>query len=115
MNIRKPFATLTLATFAVSAAAADPLPKAAGAQAGRCVAVIRELVRDEGTPRIHHTITDVKTRGGRRDFIIESAVYGSAGSDAQAYVSRCLAERWGDGTELKWVRPVRSGIVLARR
>ncbi len=118
MNIRKPIsalAALTLATLAASSATADPLPKAAGVQAGRCVAVIRELVREEGTTRIRHTITGVRTRGGSREFIIESAVYGPGGSDPREYVSRCLAERWGDGTDLKWVRPVRSGVVLARR
>jgi hypothetical protein len=94
---------------------ADPLPKAAGAQAGRCVAVIRAAVRGEGTTLIRHTITAIRTRGVHREFIIESAVYGSAGSDAQAFVSRCLAERWGDGADLKWVRPVPSGVVLAGR
>lgn len=118
MNIRKPIATLatlTLVTLVASAALADPLPKAASVQAERCVGVIRAKLRDGETTLIRHTVTAIGTPGSRREFLIESIVYGAAGSDAQAYVSRCLAERWGDGAKLEWLRPVGSGVVLARR
>ncbi|MDH5254983.1 MAG: hypothetical protein OEW72_03620 [Gammaproteobacteria bacterium] len=118
MNIRKPvatLATLTLATLVASAAFADPLPRAASAQAERCVGVIRAKVRDGETTLIRHTVTAIGTRGARREFLIESTVYGAAGSDAQGYISRCLAQRWGDGAELQWLRPVASVVVMARR
>jgi hypothetical protein len=118
MNIRNTIAsliTLTLATLAASAAAADPLPRAASAQAARCAGVVRAQVLNEDTTLIRHDVTVIGTRGARREFIIESTVYGAAGSDARAYISRCLAERWGDGAELQWLRPAAFGVVLARR
>ena len=111
MKIRKPAAhlfALSAAMFAATAAS-DPLPSAATAPAGRCTAVIREMVRDEGTTLIRHTITDVRTVGARREFTIESAVYGAGSPLGRSFVSRCLAERWGDGAELKSVRPVPVG------
>ena len=108
MKIRKPITALVAVTAALlgAAAAAEPLPKAATAQAARCTAVIRPLVRDAGTTLIRHTITAVRTVGARREFTIESAVYGAASPEGRSFVSRCLAERWGDGAELKSVQPV---------
>ena len=118
MNIRTSIVLLVAAMAALAAgnAAAEPLPNAAHAQASRCVAVVREAVRDSGTTRILHTITDIRTVGARREFIIESAVYGSASPDGRSFKSRCLADRWGEGAELKWVRQgANSRQLLARR
>jgi hypothetical protein len=113
MNIRKPATAtavigLSAALFA-AAATADPLPRAATVQAGRCTAVIRATVRDERTTLIRHTITGVRTVGARREFTIESAVYGPARPEGRSFVSLCRAERWGEGAELSWVRPVLAG------
>jgi len=106
MNIRTAVALLATlpASLLAGPAAAEPLPKAANTQAGRCVAVVRAAVSEEGTIRILHTITDIRTVGARREFIIESAVYGPTSPEGRPFRSRCLAERWGEGVELKWVR-----------
>jgi len=103
------FVALCLVALAPGAGHAEPLPSAAAKQADRCIAVIRARVQVPGTTRIRHTITDIRTVGARREFMVASAVYGSSGQDGQSFVSRCLAERWGDGAELKWVRPVPEG------
>lgn len=111
MSTRKPLARLAalgITALGAGVAAGDPLPVAAAAQADRCVAVVRAAVGDAQTTLIRHTITDIRTAGARREFTIQSAVYESGAGEARSFTSRCLAERWGDGAELEWVRP-RSG------
>lgn len=98
------FAAAALAALAATAAVADPLPHAAAEQAGRCVAAVRTAVLEGDTTRIRHTITGTRTVGVRREFIIESAVFGRHAPAARAFTSRCLAERWGAGAELVSVR-----------
>lgn len=101
-----PATAMVLATALFAAgASADPLPRAAKEQAARCVATVRAAVVATGTVRIRHTITGIRTVGARRAFDIESVVYGADEPAGRAFVSRCLAERWGEGAELAFVRP----------
>jgi hypothetical protein len=103
MNTRSLAAALLLAALA-GPAPAEPLPPAARDQAARCVAAVRAVIRDDMTVRLRHVITSVRTIGARRAFDIESSAWASAGAP-RPFVSRCFAERWGDGVELAWVRP----------
>jgi len=98
-------AMLLAAALVAPGAGAEPLPRAAHEQAARCVATVRAAVLATGTYRIRHTVTDIRTTGMRRAFVIESVVYGADSPDGRAFVSRCLAQRWGQGAELAWVRP----------
>jgi hypothetical protein len=104
MNTRRIILAI-LATLAATTAVAEPLPGAARDQAGRCTAAVRDAVVADGTVRIHHTITDIRTVGARRAFVIETAVFERGEAAARPFVARCLADRWGDGVELRWLRP----------
>lgn len=104
MNTRSLAAAVLLATLA-GTAVAEPLPAAAHDQAARCVAAVRAVVRDDLTVRLRHVITSVRTIGARRAFEIESSAWAANAREPRPFVSRCFAERWGDGVELAWVRP----------
>jgi len=103
MKIPGTLALLATALFA-TAATAEPLPRVANEQAARCVTAVRAAVLSTGTFRIQHTITDIRTIGAQRAFVIESVVYAADEPAGRSFVSRCLAQRWGDGAELAWVR-----------
>jgi len=101
-------AVATLMTALPAAAARQnfgPVPDIYRAQAQRCAAAIRDALPAVAGGEWRHAITVMEKRGSRRAFTFESIVTRSSDGSTQGFQARCLAERWGDGTELRWVRP----------
>lgn len=95
-----------------AAVAADaktgPVPGMYQAQAQRCANLIREAVPRAEPGTLRHTITSYKDLGNRRQFTIQSELDHGSNAAAEEYTARCMADRWGTGAELVWLRPATS-------